>query len=150
MPQYTTPRASPSRTRLTLNGSLLLDEAFVDLRNCIYTYPAEYHHFRRLIVNLVMATDIMDKSLSRARKERWWKVFAEDSGSNLLEDTGQRINRRATIDLEHVIQASDVSHTMQHWHMYRRWNVSTTATGMKDKLISLVSSRGGKRSIRSP
>lgn len=21
-----------------------------------------------------------------------------------------------------MIQASDVSHTMQHWHVYRRWN----------------------------
>ena len=29
---------------------------------------------------------------------------------------------RATIVLEHVIQASDVSHTMQHWHIYQKWN----------------------------
>lgn len=29
---------------------------------------------------------------------------------------------RATIVLEHVIQASDVSHTMQHWHVYQKWN----------------------------
>jgi hypothetical protein len=25
---------------------------------------------------------------------------------------------RATIVIEHIIQASDVSHTMQHWHIY--------------------------------
>jgi hypothetical protein len=24
--------------------------------------------------------------------------------------------------VEHIIQASDVSHTMQHWHIYRKWN----------------------------
>ena len=24
--------------------------------------------------------------------------------------------------MEHLIQASDVAHTMQHWHVYRRWN----------------------------
>lgn len=24
--------------------------------------------------------------------------------------------------IEHIIQASDVSHTMQHWHIYRQWN----------------------------
>ena len=29
---------------------------------------------------------------------------------------------RATIVIEHIIQASDVSHTMQHWHIYRKWN----------------------------
>jgi len=30
--------------------------------------------------------------------------------------------RKATVVIEHLIQLSDVSHTMQHWHMYRRWN----------------------------
>ena len=29
---------------------------------------------------------------------------------------------RATIVMEHIIQASDVSHTMQHWHVYIKWN----------------------------
>ena len=24
--------------------------------------------------------------------------------------------------IEHLIQASDVSHTMQHWHLYKKWN----------------------------
>ena len=24
--------------------------------------------------------------------------------------------------IEHIIQASDVSHTMQHWHIYKKWN----------------------------
>jgi hypothetical protein len=24
--------------------------------------------------------------------------------------------------IEHIIQASDVSHTMQHWHVYQKWN----------------------------
>lgn len=23
-----------------------------------------------------------------------------------------------------VIQASDISHTMQHWHVYRKWNAN--------------------------
>jgi 3'5'-cyclic nucleotide phosphodiesterase len=31
-------------------------------------------------------------------------------------------NRKATIVIEHLIQASDVAHTMQHWHIYRKWN----------------------------
>lgn len=29
---------------------------------------------------------------------------------------------RATIVIEHIMQASDVCHTMQHWHIYRKWN----------------------------
>jgi 3'5'-cyclic nucleotide phosphodiesterase len=34
----------------------------------------------------------------------------------------ERHSIRATIVIEHLIQASDVSHTMQHWHVYRKWN----------------------------
>ena len=32
------------------------------------------------------------------------------------------MNRKATIVIEHMIQASDIAHTMQHWNIYRKWN----------------------------
>ena len=32
------------------------------------------------------------------------------------------VNQKATIMIEHLIQASDVAHTMQHWHIYTKWN----------------------------
>lgn len=53
----------------------------------------------------------MDKELGAARKERWNKAFAEDVE---LEDenTENIINRKATIVIEHLIQASDIAHTM--------------------------------------
>jgi 3'5'-cyclic nucleotide phosphodiesterase len=35
---------------------------------------------------------------------------------------GNKNDLKATIVIEHIIQASDVSHTMQHWHVYRKWN----------------------------
>jgi hypothetical protein len=31
-------------------------------------------------------------------------------------------DRKATIVFEYIIQASDVAHTMQHWHVYQKWN----------------------------
>lgn len=37
-------------------------------------------------------------------------------------DDANMTNRKATIVIEHLIQASDVAHTMQHWHIYRKWN----------------------------
>jgi hypothetical protein len=76
--------------------------------------------FRQLLVNSVMATDILDEDLGMTRKKRWNKAFQEapeEEGSQ-MED----INRKATIVIEHLIQASDVSHTMQHWHVYQKWN----------------------------
>lgn len=39
-----------------------------------------------------------------------------------LTTQSKDVNRKATIVIEHLIQASDVSHTMQHWSVYRHWN----------------------------
>jgi 3'5'-cyclic nucleotide phosphodiesterase len=69
--------------------------------------------------------DIMDKELGALRKARWEKAFSvegQKSSSTDEDDPATRVNRRATIVLEHLIQASDVAHTMQHWHVYLKWN----------------------------
>ena len=69
-------------------------------------------------MNSVLATDIFDKELSDLRKARWNKAFEVSDKDATKEDT----DRKATIVLEHLIQASDVSHTMQHWQVYLKWN----------------------------
>lgn len=76
--------------------------------------------YYQLLVNSVIATDIFDKEHSAFRKARWSKAFEED-GEACGENTAS-LDRKATIVLEHLIQASDVSHTMQHWHVYQKWN----------------------------
>jgi hypothetical protein len=53
------------------------------------------------------------------RNARWESAF---SGKLSEEDATDTTNRKATIVIEHLIQASDVAHTMQHWHIYRKWN----------------------------
>jgi hypothetical protein len=67
-----------------------------------------------------MATDIMDKDLKKLRDNRWETAFATERQKEESEQV--RVNRKATIVIEHLIQASDVAHTMQHWHIYRKWN----------------------------
>jgi hypothetical protein len=102
-----------------LAWNALMDPTFADLRRCIYGDESEMKRFRQLLVNSVMATDIFDKELGILRKKRWDKAFQEgpEEGSQMKD-----INRKATIVIEHLIQASDVSHTMQHWHVYQKWN----------------------------
>ena len=102
-----------------LAWALLMDESYVDLRRAIYHDETEFKRFRQLVVNSVMATDIMDKDLKTLRNNRWDKAFTE---INENEDVYRATNRKATIVIEHLIQASDVAHTMQHWHIYRKWN----------------------------
>jgi hypothetical protein len=102
---------------LDIAWNVLMSAQFDDLRACIFATESELRRFRQLIVNVVLATDIFDKELNDLRKSRWDRAFSEQSNSN----EGDK-DLRATIVIEHIIQASDVSHTMQHWHIYRKWN----------------------------
>eukprot|EP00980_Cylindrotheca_fusiformis_P008038 scaffold1710_cov120-Cylindrotheca_fusiformis.AAC.4 len=109
-----------------LAWDMLMQDEYEDLRACIYQTKEDLHRFRQLVVNTVMATDIVDKELQALRKARWETAF---SGNTLIDPSGKseesetdRENRKATIVIEHLIQASDVAHTMQHWHVYKSWN----------------------------
>jgi len=100
---------------------LFAQDEYRGLRQLICNTKAELAHFRQLFVNIVMATDIMDKELKGYREDRWKKAFGEDNTD--AEMSQQDLNRKATIVIEHLIQASDVSHTMQHWHIFLKWNM---------------------------
>ncbi|KAG7350433.1 adenylate/guanylate cyclase [Nitzschia inconspicua] len=98
---------------------LLLEPAFKKLREAIYANSSEFKRFKQLVTNIVMATDIMDNDLKKLRNYRWDVAFNETDTSKA---TQSEINRKATAVIEHLIQASDVAHTMQHWQLYRFWN----------------------------
>ena len=109
--------------------NLLMEPRFQDLRNAIYSSEAEMIHFRKLVVNCVMATDICDKQLKELRNKRWERAFSAKT-NNLAELTpasdirtilDDDVNLKATIVIEHLLQASDVSHTMQHFNVFRKW-----------------------------
>lgn len=99
---------------------LLMSEHYKALRETICPSQQELERFRQLVVNGVMATDIFDKDLKQLRDERWEKAF--ESSVDTSHSTREAINRKATIVIEHLLQASDVTHTMQHWYVYRKWN----------------------------
>ena len=100
-----------------ISWDLLMSNEFSDLRACMFATQAELDRFRQVVVNVVLATDIFDKELNGLRFKRWQKAFSDEVGRS--EDYN---DLRATIVIEHIIQASDVAHTMQHWHVYCKWN----------------------------
>lgn len=106
---------------IDLAWALLMEERFEPFRKAIYSTTSELKRFRQLVVNTILATDIMDKELKTLRNARWDKAFSE-SASVREESTMDTTNRKATIVIEHLIQASDIAHTMQHWQVYRKWN----------------------------
>jgi hypothetical protein len=66
-------------------------------------------------------TDIADKELQSRRKNRWDAAFNMERSSS-AEDDKADVDRKATIVFEYIIQAADVSHCMQHWHTYQKFN----------------------------
>ena len=108
---------------LVLSWDLLMDDQFKNFRRVLFQNKAELLRFRELVVNSVMATDIADKDLKVLRNDRWAKAFDQEVQSKAPAVSGkEEVDRKATIVIEHLIQASDISHTMQHWHIYRKWN----------------------------
>jgi hypothetical protein len=100
---------------LDRSWAILMDGQYHELRLAMFGNRVDMLRFRQVFVNVVLATDIFDKQLNDLRKTRWDKAFNNVNGE-INSDL------RATIVIEHIIQASDVAHTMQHWHIYRKWN----------------------------
>ncbi|CAB9518934.1 Receptor-type guanylate cyclase gcy [Seminavis robusta] len=106
---------------------LLMDPGFEELREAIYASNEEYHRFRQIVVNAVVATDLFDEELNVARQQRWDEAFPKLNQKiplpeSSLGDIRDMADRKATVVLELMVQASDVAHTMQHWHVYQKWN----------------------------
>eukprot|EP00541_Cyclophora_tenuis_P001694 CAMPEP_0116549182 /NCGR_PEP_ID=MMETSP0397-20121206/4737_1 /TAXON_ID=216820 /ORGANISM="Cyclophora tenuis, Strain ECT3854" /LENGTH=288 /DNA_ID=CAMNT_0004073889 /DNA_START=14 /DNA_END=881 /DNA_ORIENTATION=- len=108
---------------LSIAWEMLLEPKYAALRACIWNSDQERRRFRQLLVNAVMATDILDKEQQLIRKKRWDKAFHDPERRLSMDSTEElTMNRKATSVLEHIIQASDVAHTMQHWRIYCKWN----------------------------
>ena len=107
--------STAEQNSVTLSWDLLMDAEYKDLQQCLFNSTQELHRFRSTLVNCVMATDIFEKNGKAFRNQRWDKAFNDDSD---VEDT---YRLKATIVIEHIIQASDVAHCMQHWNVYTKW-----------------------------
>jgi hypothetical protein len=121
MSQMYNNKSVAEQNSIDLAWALLMEDRFQVLRRAIYSTEAEFRRFRQLLVNTILATDIMDKELKSMRNAKWDKAFAESyvgPQDGMLDIN----NRKATVVIEHLIQASDVAHTMQHWQVYRKWN----------------------------
>jgi hypothetical protein len=127
MDEYYKQKSVAEQNSVDVAWEIFMSKKFDDLRSFIFASHHELMRFRQVVVNIVLATDIFDRELNDKRKMRWNKAFAaeeEEMDEELQATIAGEVDNdlRATIVLEHIIQASDVSHTMQHWHVYLKWN----------------------------
>jgi hypothetical protein len=80
---------------IDLAWSLLIEPQYNDLRGAICGTTVEFTRFWQLVVNSVMATNIMDKDLKMLRNMRWITAFGEKS--NEKDSIRDQVNRKATI-----------------------------------------------------
>jgi hypothetical protein len=99
---------------------LLMEPRYGELRGCIFTNQDELNLFRKLLVNAVITTDIMSKKISSWRVQRWEQVF--DTPTGQIDESQESIQRAATVVVEHLLLASHISHTMQHFIVFKKWN----------------------------
>lgn len=91
-------RSPAEQNSLDICWTLLLQDSFCNLRKAIYSNVEEFTRFRKLMVNTVLATDIVDKQLKSLRNARWEKAFclSDESTSDLQPTDKQANDRKAT------------------------------------------------------
>jgi hypothetical protein len=98
-----------------LSWNLLMESDFEALQDTIFADNTEFKRFRKVVVNVVMSTDIFDKDLNGDRTSRWIRAF--DETARTVPMTGEEAaNLKTTVVIEHLMQVADIMHTMQHFH----------------------------------
>jgi 3'5'-cyclic nucleotide phosphodiesterase len=116
-------RSVAEQNSVDMAWNLLMKSRYTELRNCICSTTKELQQLRQIVVNVVMATDLFDKQLKAMRESRWEISFGSDRANQQRVEQAGDENRRAAVILDLIIQASDVSHTMQHFTIYKQWNM---------------------------
>ena len=110
-------RSIAEQTSLDVAWEILEQDSFSDLRACIFPSKREYHRFRSMVINIVMATDTFDAVIRDFQDKKWAKAFTFPP-----ECAVERRNRKATIMMDLIMMSSDISHTMQSFEVYCEWN----------------------------
>lgn len=117
-------RSLAEQTSVDVAWDLLEEEQFHDLRACIFPSRREYKRFRAMVVNIVMSTDIADAALRAFNNRKWEKAFGSKTMDEEMDSrlSSEDRNRKATVLMDLIMMASDISHTMQSFDVYCEWN----------------------------
>ncbi|CAB9512395.1 natriuretic peptide receptor 2 [Seminavis robusta] len=98
---------------------ILMDPCYKDLQECLFSTEEDLFRFRCLVCNCVLATDHFNGKAQAWRNRRWDKAFHVYC-DNLRLHEGD-LDLKATVVIEALVQASDISNTLQHWDVYLDW-----------------------------
>jgi hypothetical protein len=103
--------------------TLLMRPSYMDLRRAMFSSQEEFEFFRHLLVKCVMTTDIWDMDQANKRKETWEDMLSGAvRAQRRIASEDDLACQKAVVVIEHLVQASDVSHTMKHLNVFSKWN----------------------------
>jgi len=102
------------RNSLDVFWKIFCQENFHKLRRTVYETPEEFEHFRQVMVQSILATDVANKILQQHRIKRWKSCLVP--GSNATPDQCK------TCLVEQLAQTCDIAHTMQPRGSYQKFN----------------------------
>ncbi|CAB9499442.1 activated protein kinase catalytic subunit alpha-1 [Seminavis robusta] len=127
-------KATQEQNSLEKGWEIWLRPEFADLRACIYQTKDEFVRFHQILVHEVIATDIFDPDMARDRLTRWEEAFDLTAEGTDRSSSDQK----SVALLELLIQAADISHTMQSWTKYIRWNSALFHEMRRDYKLGLL------------
>ena len=106
-------KSSAEQHAINTAWELLHHSTFASLRSAVLACDHDSQRFRQMLVNTVMATDLVDDELIQARENRWQQAFH-----------GQRRNpaRQTTCVMEHLVLLASLSYAVQGWQTFCKWN----------------------------
>jgi len=92
----------------------LMDDKYADLRNVLFTTEQEFYRFRQIVINTVMATDILSEKVMAKQSVRWGCLFRDhtDDASYSDFDSENEGAQKASIVVERLLVLSDIAHTV--------------------------------------
>jgi class 3 adenylate cyclase len=117
-------RCVSEQNSVDISWWLLMKTDFDDLRSAIYSDASEKRRFRQIVVNSVIATDILDSKMKQHRENNWNKAFvrkATPKRHNFIDEREKR-NVQLTAIVESIMQVADTSYRAQSYRTYVKWN----------------------------
>jgi len=117
-------RCISEQNSIDISWWLLMKADFDDLRSSIYSDLSEKRRFRQVLVNSVIATDVLDSKMKQHRANNWNKAFVEKVKSRRRDfmDANEKRNLQVTSIIECCMQVADSSYRVQSYRAYTKWN----------------------------
>jgi hypothetical protein len=98
---------------------MFLHHQYENLRTYLFASTLEFERFRQITMHVITTIDSTDWSLAGELELRSESTLALESLSGNVDC----LNFKASTILHLIIRAANVSHAMQHFTTYKKWNV---------------------------